>query len=102
MAVSKIFFLKAGLNEIESVIILHFKPLSESLLGTDLDQKGSPAWSAAGRTGGVQKGQGCPCVGRHTQVHGGGVFVQQPSLGGYLREKDSGEEFTSTRLIADI
>lgn len=67
----------------ESVILL----LSGSLSRADLDQTGSPAWSAAGRTGGVQTGRGCPCVGRRTPVRAGGASERQPSLGGYLRER---------------
>lgn len=60
-------------------------------LWADLDQTGSPAWSAAGRTGGAQTGRGCPCDGRRTPVHVGGASEQQPSLGGYLRERDDGK-----------
>lgn len=85
-----------------------------SLFCANLDQRGSPAWSAAGRTGGGQTGPGCPCDGRRTPVHGGGAFVRRPSLGGYLSEeeggggrerRDDGEECKSiglTWLIADI
>lgn len=80
-----------GLNS-----IIHRESFSFSfcLLWADLDQTGSPAWSAAGRTGGALTDQGCPCAARHTPVHAGGASVQQPSLGGYLREGQQRDSHT--------
>lgn len=103
-----LFTFKVGLSKIESVILRLLKPASVSLFRANLDQRGSPAWSAAGRTGGGQTGPGCPCDERRTPVHGGGAFVQRPSLGGYLSEERGGGEegwcksIGLTRLIADI
>lgn len=50
----------------------------------DLDRRGSPAWSAAGRTGGARIGPGCPFGERRTPARGGGASARRPSLGGYL------------------
>jgi len=58
-----------------------------TLLWAHLDQTGSPAWSAAGRTGGAPTGRGCPCDGRRTPARAGGASERRPSLGGYLRRR---------------
>lgn len=60
----------------------------------DLDQTGSPTWSAVGRTGGEQTGPGCPCDERRKQAHGGGELVRPPSLGGYLEAREVRVTFT--------
>lgn len=60
----------------------------------DLDQTGSPTWSAAGRTGGEQTGPGCPCDERRKQARGGGELVRPPSLGGYLEAREVKVTFT--------
>lgn len=50
----------------------------------DLGRRGSPAWSAAGKTGGAQTDQGCPFGGRRTPARGGGASARRPNLGEYL------------------
>lgn len=61
------------------------------VVSPDLDQRGSPAWSAAGRTGGAPIGPGCPFGGRRTPARGGGASARRPSLGGYLGGEESEE-----------
>lgn len=65
----------------------------------DLDQTGSPTWSAGGRTGGEQTGPGCPCDERRKQARGGGVLVRQPSRGGYLEAREVKVTFASVQTF---